>query len=529
MNRISRFASISLAALSLTACAALPAATPARVAKPLNTYESRASFAAPAVEWPSDAWWTAYNDPQLDTLIAEALDNSPTLAAGQARLMRAQSAAAGVRGAALPGVSLNGYAAEHKESYNNGFPREYVPQGYKDAGRLTLDFSWDLDFWGRNRAAIAAASSEARAVQAEAAAARLMLSAAVASAYADLGRQWALRDIAARAVELRTETGKLTDQRRANGAETQGAVSQASAELYAARAELGAQEEALSLARNQLAALLGAGPDRGLAITRPPLATTKPFGLPANVGLDLIGRRPDVTAARWRAEAANRRVGQARAAFFPNINLAAYFGVQALTLDTLFKNGSDIGQFGPAVSLPIFEGGRLRAGLRGVQAERDGAVAAFDGAVAQALREVADAAAGQRGLADRLSETRAAVAASEDAHRISRLRYNGGLGTYQSVLLAEQTLLAQRRTLATLESRALAADVAMVRALGGGYAADLPAKEGGGYAAHLPAKEGGGYAADLPAKEGGGYAADPPKQAAAIIPVNASAGPGRPS
>jgi outer membrane protein TolC len=181
-------------------------------------------------------------------------------------------------------------------------------------------------------------------------------------------------------------------------------------------------------------------------------------------------------------------VTQARAAFFPNVNLAAYFGAQALTLDALFKNGSDIGQVGPAVSLPIFEGGRLRAGLRGVQADRDGAVAAFDGAVAQALREVADAAAGQRGLAERLAETRAAVAASEDAHRISRLRYDGGLGTYQSVLLTEQTLLAQRRTLATLESRALAADVAMVRALGGGYAADLQVSMRGGFLADAPAR-----------------------------------------
>lgn len=479
MNRISRFACISFAALGLTACAALPAATPERVAKPLSAYETTASFTAPTADWPSDAWWTAYGDPQLDSLIAEALANSPTLAGAQARLVRAQAAAAGVQGAALPSVTANGYATQNKQSYNNGIPADFVPKGYNDYGRLTLDFAWDLDFWGRNRAAIAAASGEAKAAQAEAAAARLMLSAAVANAYADLARQWALRDIATRAFEVRSETQALTVQRRTNGAETQGAVSQAQAEFYAARADLVAQEEALANARYALAALLGAGPDRGLALTRPPLATARPFGVPSDVSLDLIGRRPDVTAARWRAEAASQRVGQARAAFFPNINLAAYFGVQALTLDSLFKTGSEIGQFGPAVSLPIFEGGRLRAGLRGVQADRDAAVAAFDGAVAQALREVADAAAGQRGLANRIADTRAAVAASEDAYRISRLRYDGGLGTYQSVLLAEQTLLAQRRTLATLESRALAADVAMIRALGGGYRAERPPRRDG--------------------------------------------------
>lgn len=472
MNNAFRFAAVSLAGLSAAACAALPPATAARVEKPLSAYETAQSFAGPAADWPSDRWWAAYNDPQLSALIDEALAGSPSLAQAQARLARAQASAAGVRGATLPAVSLGGYAAEHKESYNNGIPPAFVPQGYNDVGKLTLDFSWDLDFWGRNRAAVAAAASEARAAQAEAAAARLMVSAAVANAYADLGRQWALRDIAARAVELRSETAKLTDDRRTNGAETQGAVSQAQAELHAARAELGAQEEALSLARNALAALLGAGPDRGLSLTRPPLGAAKPFGLPANAAADLIGRRPDVTAARWRAEAANRRVSQARAAFYPNINLAAYWGYQALTLDTLFKDGSDIGQAGAAFSLPIFEGGRLRAGLRGVQADRDGAVAAYDGAVAQALREIADAAAGQRGLAERLTEARAAVASSEDAHRVAKLRYDGGLGNYQSVLLAEQTLLAQRRSLAGLESRALSADVALVKALGGGFTAD---------------------------------------------------------
>lgn len=474
MKTVYRLAAVSLAALGAAACAALPPATAARVEKPLSAYDAARSFEAPAADWPSDRWWTAYGDAQLSSLIEEALGGSPTLAQAQARLVKAQASAAGVRGAALPAVNLGGYAAEHKESYNNGIPPAFVPQGYNDVGKLALDFSWDLDFWGRNRAAIAAAASEAKAAQAEAAAARLMLSASVANAYADLGRQWALRDIAARAVELRAETAKLTEQRRANGAETQGAVSQAQAELHAARAELGAQEEALSLARNQLAALLGAGPDRGLSIVRPPLNAAKPFGLPANAALDLIGRRPDVAAARWRAEAASKRVKQARAAFFPNVNLAAYFGYQALTLDTLFKDGSDIGQYGAAFSLPIFEGGRLRAGLRGVQADRDGAVAAYDGAVTQALREIADAAAGQRGLAERLTEARAAVAASEDAQRISRLRYDGGLGTYQSVLLTEQTLLAQRRNLANLESRALSADVAMVRALGGGFSADAP-------------------------------------------------------
>jgi NodT family efflux transporter outer membrane factor (OMF) lipoprotein len=458
-------------AASLAACASLPPATPARVAKAPAAYETARSFEAPAAAWPADQWWKAYDDPQLNALVDEALAGSPSLAIARARVIKARAQAAGAKAADLPSVSLNGYVAEHKESYNNGIPPAFVPQGYNDASKLTLDFNWDLDFWGRNRAAIAAASGEARAAQAEAAATRLMISAAVASSYADLGRQWALRDIAQRAVQLREETLKLTEQRRDNGAETDGAVRQAEAELHGARADLAAQEETLEVVRHQIAALLGAGPDRGLAISRPPLATVKAFGLPSSIAADLVGRRPDVTAARWRAEASAKRVDSAKAAFYPNINLAAYAGYQALNLKNLFIGGSDIGQVGPAFSLPIFEGGRLRAGLRGSQADRDAAVAAFDDTVTKALQEVADAAAGERALSTRLSESRAAVTAGEDAYRIARLRYDGGLGTYQSVLLAEQTLLSQRRALATLESRALQLDVALVKALGGGFSA----------------------------------------------------------
>ena len=466
-----RSALLTATALVLTACATIPDAPPARVAKAPASYETAKSFAGPTADWPADTWWKAYGDAQLDTLVDEALNGSPTLAQATARLQKAQAQADAAGAAAGPGLSLSGYAAEHKESYNNGIPPDFVPHGYNDAGRLALDFNWDLDFWGRNRAAIAAASGETKAAQAEAAAARLMLSAAVTGAYADLGRQWAVRDISARAVELREETLKLTNQRFTNGAETQGAVRQADAELHAARADLAAQDEALAIARNQIAALLGAGPDRGLAITHPVAAKLKPFGLPANLSADLIGRRPDVAAARWRAEAASRRVDQAKAAFYPNINLAAYFGFQALTLDKLFAAGSDIGNIGPALSLPIFDGGRLRAGLSGAQADHDAAVAAFDDAVTRALQQVADAAASERSLDARLTETRAAVASSEEANRIARLRYDGGLGAYQSVLLAEQTLLVQRRDLADLESRALLLDVALVRALGGGFSA----------------------------------------------------------
>jgi NodT family efflux transporter outer membrane factor (OMF) lipoprotein len=458
-----------LSATALSACATLPADTPARVAKAPEAYAASQALAGPEREWPADAWWTAYGDPQLDALMGEALAGSPTLAAAEARVRRARSVAAQAHAQQLPSVSANGWVVEQKQSYNFGIPPPFVPLGYNAYARLTLDFSWELDFWGKNRAAVAAAVSEARAAQADAAEARLMLSTNIAAAYAGLSRLYAERDVAQRAAAVQGETSTLVRDRVVNGLDTLAEQRQAEAGPLQARADVAAIDEQIALTRNQLAALAGAGPDRGLAITRPGATALKPLGVPVNLAASLVGRRPDVTAARWRAEAAASRIHEAKAAFFPDINLAAFVGVQALRLSKVFASGSDIGSVGPAISLPIFEGGRLRAGLRGAEADRDAAVASYDAAVTEAFRQVADVVASSRSLATQLDDSRAALAASEDAFRIARLRYQGGLSTYPAVLLAEQSVLTRRRSVADLEARALALDVALVRALGGGF------------------------------------------------------------
>ncbi|MGE3867005.1 MAG: efflux transporter outer membrane subunit, partial [Hyphomonadaceae bacterium] len=362
-------------------------------------------------------------------------------------------------------------AQAQKQRYHNGIPAAYIPHGYQDIGRASLDFRYELDFWGRNRAAVAAASSDARAARAEAAEARLVLSTSIAQAYADLARLYAERDVAERAVALQGETFDLVSRRVKSGLDTRGELAQAQAGPAAARADIAALDEAITQTRNRLAALIGAGPDRGRGIARPPAAQLKSFGLPANIAADLLGRRPDITAARWRAEAAFKRVNQARASFYPNVNLAAYVGVQALGLEQLTQAGSDIGAIGPAITLPIFQGGRLRAGLRRASAERDAAVASYEDTLVQALRDVADVTASQNALGARLKESRDALAANEEAYRIARLRYDGGLSNYQNVLIAEQGVLTQRRVVADLEARAFTLDVALVRALGGGFQA----------------------------------------------------------
>lgn len=459
------------AALLLAGCAAVPNLGPAPQVRPAQAYAATESFQAPAADWPADAWWKAYGDAQLDALVDEALAGSPTLAQAQARLRAAQARAQQSRAALLPSLSLNAQAAENKQSYNNGIPPAFTPQGYNDTGRASLDLTFDLDLWGKNRAALAAATSEAKAAEMDAIQARLILTTAVVGAYADVSRAFAQQEAAQQARANREATRQLVAQRVANGAANQGELRQAEGGLASADQDLAAAREQLALARDQVAALVGAGPDRGLSIARPGQAAGRDFGLPQNLAADLLGRRPDLQAARMRAEAAGKRIDVAHAAFYPNVNLAAFIGAQSLGLDMLTKSGSDIGQAGLAVSLPIFQGGRLSGAYRGARAEYDAAVASYDATLIQALREVADAAASERALTDRLTAARQALAKGEEAYRIARMRYEGGLDSYTSVLTAENAVIQQRRAAADLEARALTLDAALVRALGGGFRA----------------------------------------------------------
>ncbi|HEX7761115.1 MAG TPA: efflux transporter outer membrane subunit, partial [Caulobacteraceae bacterium] len=376
------------------------------------------------------------------------------------------------RAAELPSLTANGSISENEQSKNLGYPpfiQQYLPNGFRDQGRLTLDASYDLDLFGKNRAALAAAVSETAAAKADAAQARLTLSSAVAQAYGDLARLYAERDVAAEAVRIRTETGQLVAQRVQNGLDTKAELSQAQAQTPASQADVEALDEQILITRHRLASLVGAGPDRGLDIARPKPGAVKAFGLPAQLTANLLGRRPDIVAARLRVEAAGKRIDAAKADFYPDVSLTGFIGQQSLGISQLTAAGSAIGSIGPAVRLPLFDGGRLRGAYRGARAQYDSAVADYDQTLTQALQDVADSAASIQSAHRQLAQRREALAASETAYAVARLRYEGGLSTFVSVLTAEDALIAQRRAVADAEARAFTLDVALVRALGGGF------------------------------------------------------------
>lgn len=437
-------------------------------------YATQQSFDAAGGEWPVDTWWLSYGDSQLNALVAEALATAPSLAVADARLRRARAMTQASEAAMLPAVTSGTTINQQKQSYNYLSPEEVTPKGWQEYGQSGLDLSWELDFWGKNRAAIAAATSEAQAARADAAQARLALSAAIASGYAELAHQYAVRDTAISARGVRGMTAELLRRRYDNGLETLGSVRQLEARLATAEGDVLAIEEHIALQKNQLAALVGAGPDRGLAIARPTLEVSHAFALPQELEAQLIGRRPDLIAARLRAESAAHKIDQARAGFYPNVNLSAVIGVQALGLSMLKDDGSQMGHVGPAITLPMFNGGRLRANLRGAEAEYAQAVATYNGTVIQALQEIADVAVSHQALAPQIDTLATAVEAARESWRVQNARYEGGLATYLEVLSAEDYLLANLRSQADLQARSLTLDVALVRALGGGYEASRP-------------------------------------------------------
>ncbi|HYD25341.1 MAG TPA: efflux transporter outer membrane subunit [Croceibacterium sp.] len=460
-----------LPALLTGACASVPDVSEAPAIRAPSEHAAAVALAGSQAAWPGDGWWHAYGDPQLARLIEQALADSPDLAAAAARMRAAEGYTQRASAALKPTVDAFAEPEFSRQSENNGPPDPLGPGGWDDRGRVGLTLSFDLDLWGKNRAAFRAAEADADAARFEMAEVRLGLTTGIASTYAELASLYARRDTLAGSVDLREQTATLVARRVEQGLDTQGELKQATARVSQARADLEATDEALALTRNALAALIGAGPDTALDIERPRLAALQTQGLPATASLDLIGRRPDIAAARARVEAADERVSEARAEFYPNVNLSALIGLQAVGLGNLFSGGSQFGSIGPAVSLPIFHGGALEGQYRGRRGQYDEAVAGYDGRVIAALRETADAVTSQRRLVSRLVESRRALADFEDANRLMRSRYEHGLASYLDVLSAEEGVLAARRTVAELETRAFTLDVALIRALGGGFAA----------------------------------------------------------
>jgi len=453
---------IPILAAVLSACASIDAGAPRATAVDPAVLGAQLT----PVVWPTEHWWQRYGDAQLDALVDEALAGSPSLAVARARLAQANAAAGLARASSGGRVTGNLNATRQRYTENGAVPKPLAGSVDTDA-KLSLDASIDLDFWNRNGALLDAALSQARAAQAQQQAARVLIAGTVTSSYLDLQRLFTQHQVLSAAIKQREDLLALTRQRFDAGLDTQVEVRQAESEMASARTERSRLDESIALQRNQLAALIGAAPTRGEAVVAKPLTNPGTIA-PSAIPLELLGRRADVVAARWRVEASERDIDAARASFYPNVNLVGFVGLSALGLPNLLKSGSGIAGIGPAISLPIFDAGRLNANYQGRRADADLAIANYNQTVVDAVHQVADTLQSMQWLKSQTVEQRQAREAIEAAYEIALKRYRAGLGTYLTVLTAQSSVLAQQRLEADLQARALMLDADLMRNLGGG-------------------------------------------------------------
>jgi len=457
--------SVIALASAVTACAPIPRqADPNQVLSPEQVGLQQARKTAEL----DNHWWTGFRDPQLDALMERALAQSPTLASARARIERAAAAAESAGASSKPIVGA-GFDATYQRFTEHGL----VPPPLAGSRRATFDLrasiSYEWDFFGRHQAELAAAVGQRNAVQAEAAAARLMLSTQLARSYLALGRVLGQRGLVEEQMAEREQALALVRERVAAGLDNAQELRGAETPLPELRRQALVLDEQASLLRHQLAAL-SVQPPGALQALAPRLPEALALRADeAELGLDLLGRRPDVVAARWRAEAATQQVTATRALFYPNLNLNAFTGLSSIGLDNLGKGGSLVYGLGPSLRLPLFDTGRLSAQLHGSAAERDGAIASYNATLLDAVRDAADQLSSLNSVAQQQMQQQALLANARSSLTLAEARFDAGLGSRLAVLNARGTLLAQQRQALDLRGQTLDSQVGLMRALGGGW------------------------------------------------------------
>lgn len=458
-------------ALTLAGCVHIPADKHPAAGPDFEHAQHAASLVLARDAWPDREWWKAYTEPQLDELVARALKDNPTMAVAQARIatasavLRSEKASEGVQ------VDLAGGVNRQRYSATGLFPEPIGGNWFNDTS-VQARASYDFDWWGRHRALVAASLGEANAARADAAQAQQTIAASVAQSYFRLQSLWARehnireqiavqRDVLA-GRRLRLKQG-LVNVDMVQGAEQDLASLNTQAESYATQA---ARE------MEALRALVGAGADNFPPIVRRQVPLDPPASLPTTLGMELLARRPDLQAARWRVEAALGRTRAAEAAFYPDINLSAAAGLNTVSISRLLQWGSRTMLAGAAFSLPIFDSGRLEAGLAVSRAQRDEIVADYNQAVLNAVRDVAQEAATLQGIAkQRLAQLEATKSSVQLQHN-AEARLKAGLAESAAVLQAQLAVLRLRDTSIQLLDAELQTQVALIKALGGGYRAE---------------------------------------------------------
>lgn len=453
--------------LALAGCASIPPDTQQLPQQDLAKVQLAADIHLASEGWPAAQWWRQFQDEQLNQLIENALSASPSLEVANARIGSALSAFDAQH--AQRGPSIDASANANRQRYSgNGLMPAPIGGNYYNEVTVGVQAHYDLDWWGKHKAQIAASLGEVNARRAEYAMAEQMLAAEIARHYFSMQNGWARMDNLHALVQLQQQLVVDKEKRIANGLGVSDDHLSAQTRLSLLQQQIALLETQIVSEREALRALLGAD-STALTSLQPKQAQALPHALPGKLGMELLARRPDLQAARWRVQAAMSKIEAAQASFYPDIDLGASFGLDAIKLGKLLQSGSRTLFIGPALSLPLFDSGRLQAQLGGARSERKELIADYNQNVFNVVRDVAQAGAKVQGVENQLRLQQENLRASVAQLRNANARLKQGLADRATQLNAEMTVRGQVDLGMQLQNQRQDAEISLTVALGGGY------------------------------------------------------------
>ncbi|WP_257219148.1 efflux transporter outer membrane subunit [Janthinobacterium sp. BJB446] len=471
--------------LALAGCASIPPDTQQLPQQDLATMQLAADIHLASEGWPAAQWWRQFQDDQLNQLIDNALSSSPSLDVANARIGSALSAFDAQHAQRGPRMDASANAGRQRYSANGLMPAP-IGGNYYNEVTVGMQAHYDLDWWGKHKAQIAASLGEVNARRAEYAMAEQMLAAEIARHYFSMQNGWARMDNLHALVKLQQQLVLDKEKRIANGLGVSDDHLSAQTRLSLLQQQIALLETQVVTEREALRALLGTslGADTSaLANLQPKEAQALPHALPGKLGMELLARRPDLQAARWRVQAAMSNIEAAQASFYPDIDLSASFGLDAITLGKLLQSGSRTLFIGPALSLPLFDSGRLQAQLGGARSQRNELIADYNQSVFNVVRDVAQAGARVQGVENQLRLQQENLRASEAQLHNANARLKQGLADRATQLNAEMTVRGQVDLGMQLQNQRQNAEINLTVALGGGY------RGGSDFSANATAKQ----------------------------------------
>ena len=424
-------------------------------------------------------WWQAFADPQLSAYVAEALTNSYDIKIAAARVLQAEAAARITHSQYFPTINAGGDLVTSRSSEKGPIPIPAGANPQRNYGDVFVAMpAYEVDLWGRIRRANEAARANLLATVDAQQTVRQTLVSQIASAYLTLLELDLELQIAQNTYGIRTNSLELTLSRQEGGVASIQDVYQARILVYTAEAAIADTNRRIEQQENFLSILLGRNPghiERGSPLTLQKVRANVPPGLTSA----LLERRPDIRASEQSLVAANANIGQAKAAFYPQLTLTGLYGFQSVALSDLFTSPARAWQFGPAVTFPIFTGGRLKGNLKLAQAQFQESMAYFQATVQGAFREVSDGLIAYQRTQEFRARQEENTQAHRDAAETANVRYEGGVTSYLEVLYNEQELFNSELTLSQARLNELLSVVQLYRALGGGWqpaAAELAAE-----------------------------------------------------